>query len=85
MKPGLVSGFVVAGSEQAGHQRPLWVTLRRSPKARSGHRRDDSRSRKALEASVQASSGQVEVRGDELDGPSAFFAQRGGRMHGCDA
>lgn len=26
MKPGLVSGFVVAGSEQAGHQRPLWVT-----------------------------------------------------------
>ena len=30
MKPGLVSGFVVAGSEQAGHRWPLRIALRRS-------------------------------------------------------
>lgn len=27
----------------------------------------------------------VEIHGDKLDGPSAFFAQRGGRVHGRDA
>nr|WP_244257586.1 site-specific integrase [Paraburkholderia phymatum] len=30
-------------------------------------------------------SGPVEIHGDKLDGPSAFFAQRGGRVHGRDA
>jgi len=28
---------------------------------------------------------QVEIHGDKFDGPSAFLAQRGSRVHGCDA
>ena len=38
-----------------------------------------------LVTGIKLSSGQVEIHGDKLDGPSAFFAQRSGRVHGCDA
>jgi hypothetical protein len=38
-----------------------------------------------LRQAPKLSWGQVEIQGDKLDGPFAFFAQRCGRVHGCDA
>src|SRR6185312_671927 len=74
-------------------QPPFWV--RGSVRFDGGHRRDDSRSREGicgeraakafLKRASRPLSGEVEIHGDKLDGPSAFFAQRGGRVHRCDA